>query len=190
MDKAKNISEEPDNYSGIIRDVRTIADMEEEFARIRRKDRRNMLIVGALSALMIAVGTIMYIAKGADSADNPFDAFKSAGSQGLYSSYATSGGNNRQGYGGPAGVVGTPGIGGNCCGSSAGTVGSSSLAGRTSLPELEKQGLTKFAQESGKADVEAKATDYGCHIQIDIIDASGHVIRSYGYQGGPLYVIK
>ncbi|MFA5881492.1 MAG: stalk domain-containing protein [Eubacteriales bacterium] len=56
--------------------------------------------------------------------------------------------------------------------------------------ELEKQALAQYKQEKGETTVRAKAEEYGCHVQIDIIDSAGNVVRSYGYRGGPLYIIK
>jgi hypothetical protein len=85
--------------------------------------------------------------------------------------------------------------GGGCCGGrsvagASGASGAGAALGSTSLADLEKQGLAEYKKENGTADVKAKATDFGCHIQIDISDKTGKVVRSYGFQGGPLYVIQ
>ncbi len=166
--------------------VNTGEELEMELTRLRKKDRRNMFIIGTLSALMIAAGTIMYMTREADPAPSYNSGFTSGGTA---ASYAVSSGYGSQGYnsgaGSSSGASGLP-AGGGCCGGGAG----GSALGDVSLSDLEKKASEQYTKETGKSDIRAKANNFGCHIQIDIYDAQGNVVRSYGYRGGPLYVIQ
>ena len=80
---------------------------------------------------------------------------------------------------------------GACCGSgaggSAGGCGTKQGSGATD-PELEsKAGAAALAEyrknNPAEKEVEARVTDYGCHIQVDI-EKGGRTIRSYSYQDG------
>ena len=91
------------------------------------------------------------------------------------------------GGGGCGGGSTAGGGGGGCCGGGGGSAGSSSAS--VSPADLEKQALKQYKTETGKTDVTVKVENRGCHTQIDIYDKSGKIVRSYGYQGGSLYVI-
>jgi len=57
--------------------------------------------------------------------------------------------------------------------------------------ELERQALESYQQENGTDPaVVAKVQDYGCHIQVDIYNEENKIVKSYGYRGDSLYVIR
>ena len=158
-------------------------EMESIMTSLRKKGRGKTLILGALAALMIALGIGLYVF----GQPNPALS-QNASIQGTQPSAASvTGGPGAGGCGG--GGAGASGGAGGCCGGG-GAGGSGDALASASPADLEKQALAEYKQEKGATDVKAKATSYGCHIQIDISDTSGNVVRSYGYQGGPLYVIK
>jgi hypothetical protein len=78
---------------------------------------------------------------------------------------------------------------GLCCGSGGGCGGN--RASGAAEPELkEKAGATALG-EYRKTDpagqgVEARVTDYGCHVQVDI-EKGGRVVKSYAYQEGKAF---
>jgi hypothetical protein len=87
-----------------------------------------------------------------------------------------------------------PSLAGGCCsltGSSGGGCGGQSATPRPIDPKIEseaqKAALEAF-QKSNPADknLAAKATDYGCHIQVDI-QKEGRVVKSYSYQDGKVF---
>ncbi len=100
----------------------------------------------------------------------------------------------------PAG--GVSGRGGGCC--ATGSPGGSSAAGcngcggtRRSAgpvsPELKSKasaaGLAEYRRTNPQAKgIEAKVTDYGCHIQVDI-EKDGNVVKSYTYRDGRAFEI-
>lgn len=148
-------------------------EFEKELAAFRKKDRRKMLVVGFLAGVMLAFGAAMYMSD-ANADSNPYS--NQYSQSGDYSSSGSYAGYSSQGTGG---------AGGGCCGT-----GGSSL-GDVSLSDLEKQALDQYKQEKGSsADVTAKAASFGCHIQIDISDKTGKIVRSYGYRGDQIYVIS
>lgn len=159
-------------------------EISKRLAAMRKSDRVKMLIVGFAAGLLLTIGVGYYVADArANSANSGID----SGYQASGAGYSTSAAGSYAGAGqysstGGSGAAG----GGGCCG---GGAGGGSL-GSTPLPDLEKQALAEYTKETGAKDVKAKATNFGCHIQIDISDKTGQVIRSYGFQGGPLYVIK
>ncbi|MGE5528560.1 MAG: SurA N-terminal domain-containing protein [Patescibacteria group bacterium] len=62
-------------------------------------------------------------------------------------------------------------------------------AGGDILAEAEREALKYYRNKYGAGkDVTAKAANYGCHIQVDIIK-NGKVIKSLGYGGGQVYEI-
>jgi len=164
-------------------------DLEMQLSEFRKKDRKKMYVFGFVMAALIAVGTVMYVDKEAGSTPS-WDTYGyyDSGGTGSYADYQYTVQNS--------GAIGGA-AGGGCCGgggagaAAGGGCGSGSSAGSTvSLADLEKQGLEKYKEETGKTDVTAKAADFGCHKQIDISDGSGKIVRSYGFQGGPLYAIN
>jgi hypothetical protein len=164
-------------------------ELEKQLLAIRKKDRIKLVALGIVVGLMVAAGAGIYISE-----LNANSAYAEQYSNNQLSlakwnvSGAASGSNTAAsglfGAGGSGGGCGSGGSGGGGCGAGGGALGSASLS------DLEKQGLEQYKQEKGAADVTAKAANLGCHIQIDISDKSGTVVRSYGFQGGPLYVIK
>lgn len=165
-------------------------ELNKQFAALRKKDRVMMLIAGMAAGLLLTIGVGYYVADAqADFADPRFP-------YGYQAGYSDSSGTGSAQYA-VAGSTGAAG-GGGCCGGGAGASagggggcgGGGSALGSTSLPDLEKQALAEYTKETGAKDVTAKASDFGCHIQMDISDKAGKIVRSYGYQGGALYVIK
>ncbi|MGE5549785.1 MAG: SurA N-terminal domain-containing protein [Bacteroidota bacterium] len=62
-------------------------------------------------------------------------------------------------------------------------------AGGDILKEAEEEALKYYRNKYGPdKGVTAKAANYGCHIQVDIIK-NGKVIKSFGYGGGEVYEI-
>lgn len=174
---------------------RFIEELECELNRLQKRDRRKVLIAGALTALIVAVSTIVYISKGAGFYQTGY--FPVAGSYGQQNlTGETASYTGFPGSGWPAGTAGgVPAeAAGGCCDSGSSSGGCSIESGQAlsggGFKPLENQALSLYVKETGDSSVKALARDFGCHIQIDILDASGKVIRSYGYQGGPLYVIK
>lgn len=154
-----------------------INSFQRELETVRKKERKKMLFVGFLAGIVMTVGVAMYVLQAnADTAYNSESYDSGSGYNGSYASYSSQ----------SAGAAGA--AGGGCCGGGSSTAGAT---GSASLGDLEKQALKQFEQEKGSSkDVTAKATDYGCHTQIDIKDKTGKIVRSYGYQGNQLYVIS
>lgn len=58
------------------------------------------------------------------------------------------------------------------------------------VKDAEAAGLAFYAQKYGDKDVTVKATDYGCHVQADVLK-SGKVVKSLGYDGaGGVYELN
>jgi hypothetical protein len=56
--------------------------------------------------------------------------------------------------------------------------------------DAESVGLACYQQKYGPASVTAKATDYGCHVQVNI-SKDGKVVKSLGYDGaGGVYELN
>lgn len=157
-------------------------ELGKQLTALRKKDRVRMLILGVAAGLMLSIGVGFYMA---DAKVNPADAGSTYGvPAGYNASNAIFGGSGFGGGGGGGCGMSGGGIAGGGCNMNGGA-----LSG-VSLPDLEKQALDEYTTETGATDVTAKAGDFGCHIQIDISDKAGKIIRSYGFQGGPLYVIN
>ena len=170
----------------IFDDLDPEGDLYQELAALRKRDRVKMLIAGFAVGLMLTIGVGYYVSEANANLDTGFTSSSSgytasaSGSTATTAQYSSTGG---------SGAVGAGGAGGGCGGGGGGCGGGGSLSS-ASLPDLEKQGLAEYTKETGAKDVTAKASNRGCHIQIDISDKAGTIIRSYGFQGGPLYVIK
>lgn len=172
-----------------LQDIDPSGEFERQLSAIRKRDRLKMLAAGIAAGVMLVVGLGLYMVE--SSSDSAFAGYRNAIYQtGTPVGYSTrAAGSTAPASGQYGGAVG--GFGANCCGTSGPIAGAggSSLSG-ISLPDLEKQGLAKYKEETGATAVTAKATNFGCHIQVDIKDKTGKVVRSYGYQGGPLYLIR
>lgn len=165
-------------------------ELYQQFASQRKKDRVKMAIAGFAVGLLLTVGIGYYVSEANANSDTGLTSLDSGYTASATGSYTSSGQSGSTGSSGPVGGVGAGG-GGGCCGGGAGGGGAGGGSiGSASLSDLEKQALAEYTKETGAKDVKAKATNFGCHIQIDITDKKGSVIRSYGFQGGPLYVIK
>ena len=161
-------------------------------------EKSGLFFAGLGISVILSIGGVMYFSNGqADSSQYTYDsAGQYAQSSGQYNAqYAVAGGSNADAAAGASSGCGgggsaSGGSGGCCGGGGAGGAGGSSSAASASPAELEKQALEQYKKETGTSDVTAKAENRGCHTQIDIYDKAGNIVRSYGYQGGPLYVIK
>lgn len=185
--------DEPDNNSHDLNfsDLDPDGQLTKQLDAVRKKDRVKMLIAGFAAGLMLTIGVGYYVADaGANSDTSGYQTYAEAGygtsatgSFGSSNQYAVAGSTSAVPGGGCCGG-GAAGGGGGGCGSGGASLDSTSLA------DLEKQALAEYTKETGAKDVTAKASDFGCHIQMDISDKTGKIVRSYGYQGGALYVIK
>jgi hypothetical protein len=58
------------------------------------------------------------------------------------------------------------------------------------VKDAEVAGLAFYAQKYGDKGVTVKATDYGCHVQADVLK-NGQVVKSLGYDGaGGVYELN
>lgn len=182
-----------------------VNQIEEELIALRKKDRTKNIVFGLVAGIAVALGAGFYISN-AVANDSYWDNYAQGGYNAQYAGTSAAGG----GCGGGGGTGGGGCGGGSATGTAAGTTagatgisntttagdgccgGSGTAATPESLAELEKQGLALYKEEAkdSNADVTAKASDRGCHTQIDIADSQGNIVRSYGYQGSGLYVIN
>lgn len=164
----------------------TMLGIQQEAEKLRRRDRLIKAFGGVFVALMLGLGIVTYVYGEPD----PGMAF-----------LVDEGGSAGNGYPGTTLAVSTgsggsccvtPGSGGGGCGMTGGAIGNASENGSGDAlnDELRGLALAKYKEETGKDGSEAKVTNFGCHLQVDILDESGAAVRSYGYQGGPLYVIS
>ena len=164
----------------------TVLRLQQETEKVRRRDRLIKAFGGVFVALMLGLGIVTYVY----GEPGPETAFLGGGDGSNSSSYSGVSLAASTGSGGSCCV--TPGSGGGGCGMAGGAVGdaSDSGSGEALNDELKGLAMDKYKEETGKDGAEAKVTNFGCHLQVDILDESGATVRSYGYQGGPLYVIS
>ncbi|MHB8170749.1 MAG: hypothetical protein ACYDG6_04305 [Thermincolia bacterium] len=148
---------------------------------MRRMDQSKVVMILFGIAFLSALGA--YILSPAGEA-----VAKQLGYQGQFASYIA---NQTAGAGG----CGMKDANGGACnmsanGGSCGMQGNGSASGSSAPADLDKKALEEYRAETGNTDVQAKVEDRGCHVQIDLYDSNGQIVRSYGYQGGPLYVIN
>lgn len=155
--------EERKGSADIQEEIRIPADIQEEITKLRKREK----------FLSYAVATFLLVG-----AFLGFKVFFAGSALAQYENYDYS-----QVQAAPLGVgtgadAGAGGGGGGCCGGGGG--------GGPTLPaeELQVQSLELYKQETGKSDVDAQVSDRGCHTQIDIVDSSGAIVKSYGYKGG------
>lgn len=161
-------------------DFKVPGDVQEELDKLRAKNRLFTYAFIGILTLGLLSGTVLYARQRADAEmSRYFGSYYNA-------SYTAAGGGGGCGGGtaGNAGGCGSGGAGG--CGGGGGIL----KQGGPTLADLEKQGLAAYTKETGKKDVTAKAKDFGCHIQVDILDGNSKILKSYGYRGESLYVIK
>ncbi len=143
--------------------------MRDELKRLRRKEGITSKILMGLIGLIVLAAVVGWVNR-----DNLASA-----------DYVGQNQFSDSGYTGVAlnsGSAAAAGAGG-CCGGGA--------TATTNLGDLEKQALAQYKQEPGAVQkVTAKATNYGCHVQIDILDANKQIVRSYADRGGSLTVIR
>lgn len=176
------------------RDFDIPEEIQEELNSLRRKNRFYAYAFIGITAVGLLAGGVLYARQKAEAEISRYlgqyynTAYTSAsgdtaGSTGADNSGAAGGGCGG-GNSGSAGGCSSGGAGG--CGGGGGIL----KPGGPTLADLEKQGLAAYTKETGRKDVAAKAKDFGCHIQVDISDGNNKVLRSYGYKGESLYVIK
>ncbi len=174
-------------------------EVQEELTRLRKKNRFYTVAFLGLLTVGILSGTVMYARQQANAEMSKyFGAYYNAEYTATNGNTAggAAGGAAGSGCGGSAGG-GASGSAGGCgsgsaggCGGGGGSGGSILQQAGVTLADLEKQGLAAFVKETGNKNVVVKAKDYGCHIQVDIYDANNQMLRSYGFKGEALYVIK
>lgn len=169
-------------------------ELQEELNSLRRKNRLYVYAFIGITAVSLLAGGVLYARQQAEAEMSRYfgqyynAAYTAAGGDatGSAGGYNAGGGSGcGGGNGGSAGGCGSGGAGG--CGSSGGGI---LKPGGPTMADLEKQGLAAYTKETGRKDVVAKAKDFGCHIQVDIYDGSNKLLKSYGYKGESLYVIK
>lgn len=161
-------------------------EVQEELDKLRKNNRIYTYAFIGVVTVGLLFGTVFYARQQADAEMSKyFGAYYNAAytATGDPTSGGSSGGCGG-GAGGSAGGCGSGGAGG--CGGS----GSILQPGGPTMADLEKQGLAAFSKETGVKDAVAKAKDYGCHMQVDIYDNNNKLLKSYGYKGESLYVIK
>lgn len=172
-------------------------EVQVELDKLKKKNRYyGFAFIGIVTASLL-VGSVMYANQRADADLRDYQASYSGYSSGYTATtadYSTansgavtggSGGGCGGGASGQSGGCGASGAGGGCGGGKGAL-----LQGGLKLTDLEKQALALYTKEGGDKSVTSKATDFGCHIQVDIYDAAKKVVKSYGYRGEALYVIK
>ncbi len=186
MEKKDSVGREPAITEKEAAVNETVLEIQQETERLRRRDRLIRVFGGVFVALMLGLGIVTYVYGEPD----PGTAFLDGG-----------GGYNSSGYPGTV-LAAASGSGGSCCvtpGSGGGSCGMAGAAigdapdngsGAALNDELKELALAKYKEETGKDASGAKVTNFGCHLQVDILDDTGATVRSYGYQGGPLYVIS
>lgn len=143
-------------------------DIQEEITELRRKEKFLSYAVVGFLLIGAFVGIKVFFAEAASAQYENYNYNQTAAPLG-----AGSGGGGGCCGGGSAGA----GAGGGC--------GSGSASGpQLSAEELQIQALELYKQDTGKIDVKAVVSDRGCHTQIDLVDSSGAIVKSYGYQGG------
>jgi hypothetical protein len=91
-----------------------------------------------------------------------------------------------------AGLTRGAGGTGSCC-DLPGAANGSAAAGKGTAPELQNEAAAAALAAYRKAnpdvkDAQAKVTDYGCHMQVDI-EQAGRQLKSYIYQNGQVTVL-
>lgn len=140
-------------------------DIEDELHKLRNREKTLSLIVGGFLLAAVLFGFKVYFS-------DPVNAQQNTNT---YQSIPLTAGT--AGSIGTAGSTGAAGAGG-CCG------GGSITGPKLSNDKLAAKALELYKKETGKTDGKAQVSDRGCHIQIDIVDAKGNILKSYGYKGG------
>ncbi|MHB8846484.1 MAG: SurA N-terminal domain-containing protein [Nitrospirota bacterium] len=87
--------------------------------------------------------------------------------------------------GGPGNVPGKPGCGqGKGCGPQAGSAAGSPEA-KAQVEAARAAALDYWKKRNGSGPVETKVTDFGCHVQVDIV-ANSTIAKSLRYQNGAI----
>ncbi|ADG83035.1 hypothetical protein [Thermincola potens] len=168
-------------------DHRHFEEISEELLRLNKRERLySRALVGIVGFVAVA-GIAGFIIKGYPVINGTRAFPKQYNVSGV--SFTPLDNYEQAGSGSNGGACSLSDSGSGCCQQMGGSTAANNLLA------LEKQAMEKYRKDSAQnaaavSGIKAKATDYGCHIQIDIIDSQGQIIASYGYQGGPLYRIQ
>lgn len=148
------------------------AELEDELVSMKKRER---YYLGILAGVMLVAGIASFHILRGNSLANTF-----AYDNGNYNAQAgltpvsISGGAGAAAGGGCGSSGG--GGGGGCCG------GGSGQQAPVDTAAIAEAGKVFYLQQTGtKEQVETKVTDYGCHIQCDVL-SGGQVIKSYSYR--------
>jgi hypothetical protein len=149
--------------------------LEEEFEEKANESTLFPIVAIALLVLLMGAGIVIWRTQTATSTSLGPDSTNKYGY--ASSPYRNGSGSCDGSCGSSSSVAGA----GSCCpGSGSGTEGVSGKENGKLLKKAEKAGLQYYKDKYGDADVNAKATDYGCHLQVDI-SKDGKVVSSLGY---------
>lgn len=156
------------------------AELEKELAILRKRDSRKTLIMGSIAAVVLVLSAAVYVSAGPDNS-----LLGNAQGNANYQLAAQGGGTA---FGGAGSCCSTgSGGGGGGCGASAGAAAGE----RWSQGKIQQSALVQYEKDTGNKPAKGVINDFGCHIQCDILDDTGVIVASYGYQGGDsLYRIK
>ncbi len=144
--------------------------LEEEFEETRNRSRLFLIISAIALALLLGVGLLIWRTREARSV-------KYENTYGVSYNYGASQYGSCDGSCG----VGNSADGGSCCdGSGLGGQNLSDEEIKAILNEAEKAGLAYYTEVYKDTSVVAKATDYGCHIQVDIYKGE-KAVKSLGF---------
>lgn len=159
-------------------------ELQFEINKLRKKDKiYTWLFTGILSIALIG-GAWLYTQRNSttDGSNGYATNYNQKGV--TTASYGNNGVTNAYNSNGTTAPNGTAG---GCCG---GGASGRSTTSKEQLSALETQALDSFKTKFGDQKVTAKASDYGCHIQIDIYDSNKKLIHSYAYRGGQMNLIS
>ncbi len=147
--------------------------LEEEFEEQSNQSKWFSVVVVVLLVFLMGAAVVIWRTQTARSTGvslNNLNGYEYAGSQ-----YSGLDGGCGESCGGGSGS------GAGCCGGQgSGTEGVSSEEVSELLKKAEKAGVEYYQEKYNDTSVTAKATDYGCHLQVDIYKGN-EVVKSLGY---------
>ncbi len=144
--------------------------LEEEFQRPANKSKLFSIVGVSFLVLLLGAALLIWRLQEAGSINNADPSYN-----GAYSSVSS----EYEGCGGDS-CGSSSSSDGSCCGSGQSTQNMTSEEIDNFLKEAEKAGLSYYAETYGDNSVSAKATDYGCHTQVDIYQGD-QIVKSLGY---------
>lgn len=136
-------------------------ELEQELSALRRREKVYFGVFSVIVGLSLFIGWQSF-----QEQRNNYVSYEQYYAQQVAANGAPSGGG-----------CGTGGGAGGCCG------GSGSSSGPVDTAQITTDGLAYYVAQTGDKQVEAEVTDYGCHIQCDIVK-DGEIIKSYTYRDG------